>query len=106
MVSSLGYQQKSRIKKRGEGIKYRNLPIFILITTIESDVTDSTGKTIISNKKSSSQISIIEITCLCLENEKEKYSTLLRALVDKLLNYCIFECDNTNIIWNNKLNKN
>ncbi len=109
ILTSLGYKEKSKIKKRGEFIKFRNLPIIICLNSVEKlnleiDHTIHSDKnpSMTPQKKleippaaltSTGVNSIIEIIGFCYENEKDSLFNVLSSIKEKLSPYCIFESD-------------
>lgn len=112
ILTSLGYKEKSTIRKRGDLIKFKNSPIIILITQMEKlSFEVAPSGTVVSNdtnvnmnvtkpaanmpqKKRDLVIpNLIEIIGYCYEHEKENFMAALNSIQDKISTYCIFESD-------------
>jgi hypothetical protein len=102
ILSSLGYREKSHYNKTGDFIKYKNMPVIVMMSAVEkSDQIvvegSSSSATHQRRRDSFAATDILEIIGYCYENEKESMMKLLSFIVDKIDAYCYFE---------NEINKN
>ena len=108
ILTSLGYKEKSRIVKKGEFFKFRNLPVVIFLTSVGKINAEEAGSTTMHGQQGQGVSSnpqhrpetkaadvnfIDEIVGYCYENEKENLSKILFFIKEKLSSYCIFESD-------------
>jgi hypothetical protein len=108
ILFSLGYKEKSKLRKTGEFIKYKNESIVILLSNIEkltisSEVGDpgshhnsngvvgtvtNPGQTLVKKLPM-----MIEIVGYCYETQKENMMNLIQSIQKQLMGYFVFESD-------------
>lgn len=81
LFKELGYKEIGKIRKRGEFIKFKNLPIFILNLHLIDNFYILPEK----EKQSVGIGSVVELICYCKESEKEIYLPIISQIKAKLL---------------------
>jgi hypothetical protein len=85
ILVSLGYSLKSKIRKKGEFIKYKNYPILICINYSIEPVADPS-----ITMESKKIENILEIFGFCNEIDKENFFPIINSIKEKLSTYCTF----------------
>lgn len=101
ILSHMAYKEKGKVKKLGEFIKYKNLPITILIYKLEKPEEQAFSTTNVSGsaqqpnvpRKKENLPPIIEITGYCYETDKESLMATLADIQNKLSPYIMFESE-------------
>lgn len=110
ILTSLGYKEKSKLRKTGEFIRYKNESIVLFICNVEklaisTDVnanTDMTTQNIPSNVTAGVTPGqgvpkklpmMIEIVGYCYETEKENMMNMIQSIQKQLMGYFVFEGD-------------
>jgi hypothetical protein len=105
ILTCLGYREKSKIRKTGEFIKYKNESIVIFLCNIEKltlnegnaptvgDVPSVTGTAISAPSQPKKLPMMIEIVGYCYETDKGNMMNLLQSLQKQLVGYFVFEGD-------------
>jgi hypothetical protein len=111
LLTSLGYKEKSKIRKTGEFIKYKNESVVVFLCNVEKIVvcsddnqpSEATNQinvgasgnsgTTISQALPKKLPMMIEIAGYCYETDKENMMNLIQSIQKQLMGYFVFEGD-------------
>jgi hypothetical protein len=100
ILTSIGYKEKSKVRKTGEFIKYKNESIAVFLCNVEKlSMTEANGVNETSTNYTNQPTlqkklpMMLEIVGYCYETEKDKMTELLNTIQKQLIGYFVFEGD-------------